>query len=57
MLAVLDELVDETTMAYVRGQLGEDYAPLFGAPEEERFRRDEPVLRDDFLDGITPPAR
>ena len=36
VLATLDELVDETTMAYVRGQLGEEYAPLFGAPEEER---------------------
>ena len=59
VLATLDELVDETTMAYVRGQLGEEYAPLFGAAEEgARFGRDDdPVFRDDFLDGVTPPAR
>jgi RND superfamily putative drug exporter len=59
VLATLDELVDETTMAYVRGQLGEEYTPLFGAAGEgARFGRDDdPVFRDDFLDGVTPPAR
>ena len=58
VVATLDELVDETTMASVRAQLGEEYAPLFGAAGEGgRFRRDEPVFRDDFLEGITPPAR
>ena len=46
-------------MAYVRGQLGDEYVPLFGAAEEgARFGRDDdPVFRDDFLDGVTPPAR
>ena len=60
VVATLDELVDETTMASVRAQLGEEYAPLFSAAAEGeggRFRRDEPVFRDDFLEGITPPAR
>jgi RND superfamily putative drug exporter len=58
VLATLGELVDETTMASVRGQLGEEYAPLFGAAGKDgRFGRDEPVFRDDFLEGITPPAR
>ncbi|MET0683899.1 MAG: MMPL family transporter [Solirubrobacteraceae bacterium] len=40
VLDTLDELVDETTMAYVRSQLGEEYAPLLDAERAARFRRD-----------------
>ena len=50
VLATLDELVDETTMAAVRGQLGADYAPLAGGGPG-RFRR------DDTPATLTPPAR
>ena len=49
VLATLDELVDETTMAAVRGQLGADYGPLAAAAG--CFRR------DDTPATLTPPAR
>jgi RND superfamily putative drug exporter len=51
VLATLAEVVDETTMAAVRAQLGEDAAPLMDDTAARRFERD-PGARD-----ITPPAR
>ena len=58
VMATLDEIVDETTMAYVRGQLGDGYGTLFargGGPG--RHAEEEEVFRDDFLEDLTPPTR
>jgi len=57
VMATLDEIVDETTMAYVRSQLGEGYGPLFRRDDARGREAEDDVFRDDFLDGVTPQAR
>ena len=57
VMATLDEIVDETTMAYVRSQLGKGYGPLFLRDDAPGREVEDDVFRDDFLDGVTPPAR
>jgi RND superfamily putative drug exporter len=56
VVATLGDIVDETTMASVRAQLGEGYEPLFGPRGGAVAAPREDVFRDDFLEDVTRPA-